>query len=70
MHQLQPKHSKLKAEEVKEILKKYNISLSQLPVIKVADKGLPVDIKIGDVIRIDRKGLEGEKTPYYRMVVA
>ena len=37
MHILQPKHTKMKAEEVKDLLEKYNISLSQLPKIKSTD---------------------------------
>ncbi len=69
MHQLQPKHIKLKPEEVKAILKQYNISHSQLPTIKAADKALPKDSKVGDVIRIERKDEKGEKVNYYRLVI-
>ncbi len=68
MHQLQPKHSKLKPEEVKTILRKYNLSPTQLPLIRSTDKGLPVDVKVGDVVKIERKGMKGEKTAYYRIV--
>ncbi|MFC1685548.1 DNA-directed RNA polymerase subunit RpoH/Rpb5 C-terminal domain-containing protein [Nanoarchaeota archaeon] len=69
MHQLQPKHSKLKPEEVKKVLKKYNISSTQLPTMKVTDKALSVDVMAGDIIKIDRKDEKGEKIPYYRLVV-
>ena len=70
MHQLQPKHSKLKPKEARDLLKKYNISPTQLPTIKAADKALPMEIKLGDIIRIDRKEISGEKVAYYRIVVA
>lgn len=70
MHQLQPKHSTLKQEELRKLLKHYNISLSQLPTIKAADKALPTDARLGSVIKIDRKVDSGEKVPYYRVVVA
>ena len=69
MHALQPKHTKLKPEEAKKLLDKYNISLSQLPKIKITDPALPKDCIVGDVIKIDR--IEDEKVvPYYRVVVA
>jgi len=70
MHQLQHKHSKLKVDEVKKLLKKFDISPSQLPIIKIGDKALSADIKIGDIIKIERKDVKGEKVPYYRLVVA
>ena len=69
MHILQPKHIKLKLEEVKKLLEKYNISLSQLPKIKIEDPGLPEGCTVGDVIKIERK--EEEKNHiYYRVVVS
>ena len=69
MHALQPKHSKVGQSEAKEILKKYNISTFQLPRIKAADKALPKEAKIGDIIKIERKTAVGEKAFYYRLVV-
>jgi len=68
MHILQPKHTKLKSEEVKKLLAEYNLSLSQLPKIRIADPGLPAGCNVGDVIKIERK--EGDKIfIYYRVVV-
>lgn len=68
MHILQPRHIKLKSEEVKKLLEKYNISLSQLPVIKIVDPSLPQGCIKGDVIRMERN--DGEKIAiYYRVVV-
>ncbi|MEM3091282.1 MAG: DNA-directed RNA polymerase subunit RpoH/Rpb5 C-terminal domain-containing protein [Candidatus Pacearchaeota archaeon] len=68
MHILQSKHIKLKDEEVKELLEKFNISKAQLPKILLDDPALPEGCKVGDVIKIERK--EGDKTyEYYRVVV-
>lgn len=68
MHILQPKHSKLKPEQINELLERYNISLSQLPRIKADDAALPENCNIGDVVKIERKG--GDKTTeYFRVVV-
>ena len=68
MHILQPKHTKLKPEEVKKLLEKYNISLSQLPVIKLIDTSLPEGCVKGDLIRIERKDADKIIT-YFRVVV-
>jgi DNA-directed RNA polymerase subunit H (RpoH/RPB5) len=69
MHELQPKHSKLKPEEVSKLLEKYNISLAQLPKIKVKDPTIPEGCKAGDVIKIERKS-QGKTEEYYRVIVA
>ena len=67
MHILQPKHTKLKAEEVKALLDKYNISLSQLPKIKLNDKMVSEGCEKGEVLKIERK--EGDSVElYYRVV--
>ena len=55
MHILQPKHAKMKPEEVKTLLKKYNVSVSQLPKIKSTDNAVPENCQTGDVIKIERK---------------
>ena len=68
MHILQPKHTKLKPEEVKKLVEKYNISISQLPKIKSTDPALLDGCERGDVVKIERKF--GDKIrPYYRVVV-
>lgn len=68
MHILQPKHSKLKPEEVSKLLESLNCSISQLPKIKSADSSLPEGVKFGDIIKIERE--EGEKINiYYRVVI-
>jgi len=68
MHILQPKHTKLKPQEVKELLEKYNISVSQLPKIKSTDLGAPEGCVPGDVLKLERK--EGDKIRLYFRVVA
>ena len=69
MHILQPKHSKVSAVETREMLKKYNISTFQLPKIKITDKALPDNVKVNDIVKIERKTAAGEKAVYYRLVV-
>ena len=69
MHILQPKHSKASLSEAKAMLAKYNISTTQLPRIKLADKALSSDVKVGDIVKIERKTTAGEKAFYYRVVV-
>lgn len=68
MHILQPKHTKLKPKEVKELLEKYNISLSQLPRILSTDPAVPEGCGSGDVLKIERKS-NGKIDVYYRVVV-
>lgn len=68
MHILQPKHTKLKPQEVKELLEKYNVSVSQLPKIKSTDPGAPEGCIPGDVLKLERK--EGDKVRLYFRVVA
>tara|TARA_Y100000310_G_scaffold321343_1_gene378836 strand:- start:395 stop:598 length:204 start_codon:yes stop_codon:yes gene_type:complete len=67
MHALQPKHTKVKPEEIEKLLKKFNIALSQLPKISKKDSALPENSETGDVIKIERKG-ETEEI-YYRVVI-
>ena len=67
MHTLQPKHTKLKSEEVKKLLEKYNISVPQLPKIKSSDPAAPDGCEKGDVIKLERKE-EDKVNIYYRVV--
>lgn len=68
MHILQPKHIKLKPEEVKKLLSDLNISLSQLPKITAEDPVLPEKCQAGDIIKIERK-IEEKIAVYYRVVI-
>ena len=67
MHVLHPKHTKLKQEEVDKLLLKLNISLTQLPKIKITDPGLPEGSEIGDIIKIERI-IDNKIIIYYRVV--
>jgi DNA-directed RNA polymerase subunit H (RpoH/RPB5) len=58
----------MKQDEIKELIDKYNLSLSQLPKIKSTDATIPEGSVVGDVIRIDRKF--GDKSSVYYRVVA
>ncbi len=64
MHILQPKHIKLSDKDAEELLKKFNISKSQLPKIFLSDPALPEGCLVGDIIKIERPGGE-----YFRVVV-
>jgi len=73
MHILQPKHIKLKKEEVDKLLSDMNISLTQLPKIKLTDPALQEGFDIGDILKIERIEImdnEDKKINiYYRVVV-
>jgi DNA-directed RNA polymerase subunit H len=68
MHVLQPKQVKLKPSEAEELLKKLNVSRTQLPKILSTDAALPEDVEAGDIIKIERH-CGKEKKEYYRIVV-
>ncbi len=68
MHALQPKHTKLKPEEVKKLVEKYNITVSQLPKIRLNDPCVPEGTEKGEVLKIERK--DGDKINLYYRVVA
>ncbi len=67
-HILQPKHSLMKPKETEQLLVEYNISLSQLPKIKISDPALPEGANVGDIIKIERKDEFGTHL-YYRVVI-
>ena len=68
MHILQPKHTKLKTDEVKDLLEKYNISAAQLPKIKSTDPVVPEGSVPGEILKIERH--EGDNVHVYYRVVA
>lgn len=68
-HILQPKHTILKQKDADKILEDFNISLGQLPKIKITDPAIPEGANVGDIIKIERKDEDGEITPYHRVVV-
>jgi DNA-directed RNA polymerase subunit H (RpoH/RPB5) len=68
MHELEPKHTKLKPEEVEKLSEDYNISVSQLPKMKLDDSAIPEGCQSGDVVKIERK-FGDEIRKYFRVVV-
>ena len=67
MHILQPKHIKLKKEEAEKLLNSLNISLTQLPKIRITDPALPEGCEIGELIKIERI-VDDDKQEYFRVV--
>ncbi|MBU2589629.1 MAG: DNA-directed RNA polymerase subunit H [Nanoarchaeota archaeon] len=69
-HIFVPKHTKLTEEEKEKILEEYNISLSQLPKISKNDPAIKeLEVKKGDLIKIERKSPTIGKSIFYRVVV-
>ena len=69
-HILVPKHTKLSKKDYDELLNKYNISLRQLPSILSSDPAIShLDIKPGDIIKIERNSPTTKKSIFYRAVV-
>ncbi|BFI73463.1 DNA-directed RNA polymerase subunit H (EC 2.7.7.6) [Nanoarchaeota archaeon] len=69
-HYLVPKHELLSEEEKQELLKKYNIRLSDLPRIKISDPAIKnLGAKPGDIVKIIRNSPTAGESVYYRVVV-
>ncbi|MCD6215753.1 MAG: DNA-directed RNA polymerase subunit H [Candidatus Aenigmarchaeota archaeon] len=67
---LVPKHEIMTEEEKQQLLKKFNISLKQLPRIKERDPAVKaIGAKKGDIIKIERKSETAGVAYYYRVVV-
>jgi DNA-directed RNA polymerase subunit H len=68
-HVLVPKHTKASEAEKKRVLKAHNIDVTQLPRIKLSDPALRgMDVKEGDVIKIERPSYTAGVSIYYRGV--
>ena len=69
-HVMVPKHRIMSDEEKEKLLKKYNISVQQLPRILINDPICrELKAKVGDVIEIERDSPTAGKAMYYRVVV-
>ncbi|MBS3123810.1 DNA-directed RNA polymerase subunit H [Candidatus Woesearchaeota archaeon] len=69
-HLLVPKHSKLNDKDKEAFLKKFNITIRELPKILQDDPALgKLNAEIGDVIKIERKSRTAGESIYYRVVV-
>jgi len=70
-HVLVPKHSKLSDKDTAEMLKLYNISSRELPKILVTDPVIQhLNVKEGDVIKIQRETQTAGATVFYRRVAS
>lgn len=68
-HILVPKHEKLTKEMEKELLTKLKIQKQDLPRIRKEDPALRgFNIKVGDIIRIERKSPTAGVSYFYRVV--
>ncbi|MDI6806269.1 MAG: DNA-directed RNA polymerase subunit H [Candidatus Aenigmarchaeota archaeon] len=69
-HVLVPKHIILNEEEKEEVMKRYRVTLKQLPRILANDPIVKLlGAKPGDVIKIIRKSSIVGESIYYRVVV-
>jgi len=69
-HILIPVHKKLSEKETEEILKKYNITVKELPKILSSDPAIAeLDVKEGDVVKVMRKSRTAGESSYYRGVL-
>lgn len=69
-HDMVPKHDLLSEKERDEVLKKFGITLRQLPRIVDSDPMVKIlNAKIGDVVKITRKSETAGEAEYYRVVI-
>ncbi len=69
-HVYVPKHEIMTKKEAEDVLKKYNCTPTQLPLIFVNDPAIVgLGVKPGDMIKITRKSGTAGVSMYYRYVV-
>lgn len=69
-HDMVPKHELLGEKERDEVLKKFGITLRQLPRIVDSDPMVKIlNAKISDVVKITRKSETAGEAEYYRVVI-
>jgi len=69
-HILVPKHLKVSEKEKEELLKRYNISVNELPKISKNDHAIKgMGLKEGDVIKVIRKSQTAKEAIFYRGVI-
>ncbi len=68
-HELVPKHTKLSDSEKSKLFAEYNIEGKGLPKISKSDPAIEkLDLKAGDIIKIERISKTAGITNYYRQV--
>ena len=69
-HVLIPKHEKLSKQEAEEVLKKYKVTVNELPAITKSDPAIAeLGCEEGDIIAIERESPTAGKTIFYRGVI-
>ena len=69
-HQFVPKHTKLSDSEKKELLEKYSADIHSFPKIMKDDPAITrLNVKGGDIIKIERDSKTALVSAYYRVVV-
>ena len=69
-HVYVPKHEIITKKEAEDVLKRYNCTPTQLPLIFVNDPAIVgLGVKPGDMIKITRKSGTAGVSMYYRYVV-
>lgn len=69
-HFLVPKHTKISEAEKKKLLETYNINFTALPKILKDDPAIAkLNLKAGDVVKIERESKTAGNTVYYRVVI-
>ena len=69
-HELIPVHEKLSEKDATAIMKKYNLTIREIPKILLTDPAIAhLDPKEGDIIMIKRSSRTAGDTIYYRGVI-
>jgi len=69
-HSLATVHTKLTEEEKQELLKKFNITIDQLPMIQKKDPAIQhLEPRIGDIIKVIRDTPTNKDSPYFKVIV-
>jgi DNA-directed RNA polymerase subunit H len=69
-HILVPKHEKCSEVEKKALLKKYSVTISDLPKISIFDAAIvDMNLNTGDVVKITRDSATAGSTIFYRVVI-
>ena len=69
-HVLVPKHELLSSEDANKVLEEYNITVTELPKIKISDPAIKdKNAKVGDIIKITRDSMSSGESVFYRTVI-
>ena len=69
-HSLVPTHEKCSDTEKKAVLKKYNITIKDLPKISINDAAIvDMNLEPGDVVKITRDSPTAGDSVFYKVVI-